>query len=91
MIGVSHLMNESYSRPPDAGIDLLRGSTLICFTDGLTDAFADVPDMDEGLAQLCRLTAALPSEASPETIIQALTGAVVRHDDDVAVVALRID
>lgn len=91
MIGVSRLMPRDYRRPADACLDLARGSTLICFTDGLTDAFAAEPDMDEGLAELARLTSRLPADASPRTIIATLTGAAVRHNDDVAVVALRID
>lgn len=91
MIGISRLMPRGTQRPPDACVELGKGSTLICFTDGLTDAFAGEPDMDEGLAQLCRLTAELPADASPQTIIAAVTRDVVRHTDDVAVVALRID
>ena len=91
MLGVSRLMPDGARRPADAVLDIPRGSTLVCFTDGLTDAFAGQPDMDEGLAELSRLAAALPLDASPATIIETLTGAAVRHNDDVAVVAMRID
>ncbi|SHG24341.1 PAS domain S-box-containing protein [Jatrophihabitans endophyticus] len=90
MIGVSRLLADS-TRPADAVVSLERGSTLICFTDGLTDAFGPEPDMDEGLAELCRLAAALPLDASPRQLIERLTAAAVRHSDDVAVVAMRID
>ncbi|MEO9140169.1 MAG: SpoIIE family protein phosphatase [Jatrophihabitans sp.] len=91
MLGVSRLMPKGYERPPDDCLQLARGSTLICFTDGLTEAFAAEPDMDEGLAELARLTSQLPLDASPSTIIATLTGAAVRHNDDVAVVAICID
>ena len=63
---------------------------LICFTDGLTDGFADEPDLDVGLAELSRLTSELPLDASPSQIVDAVTGSALRHDDDVAVVAIRI-
>ncbi len=90
MIGISRLLPEGADRPRDAHIDLAPGSTLICFTDGLTDGFADEPDLDAGLAELARLTSELPVDASPTQIVDALTGAAIRHDDDVAVVAIRI-
>ena len=64
---------------------------MICFTDGLTDAFvAAEPDLDAGLTELCRLLAALPANASPRTIADVLTGAVHRHVDDVAIVVIHI-
>ena len=49
MIGIAGLMPEGARRPADAALDLPRGSTLIAFTDGLTDALAEEPDLDEGL------------------------------------------
>ncbi len=90
MIGISKLMPAGAQRPKDASIDLAPGSVLICFTDGLTDGFADEPDLDAGLAELMRLTSELPLDASPSQIVDELTGAAERHDDDVAVVAIRI-
>ena len=90
MIGISRLMPDGSKRPRDARIDLAPGSVLICFTDGLTDGFADEPDLDAGLAELSRLTSELPLDATPLQIVDALTGAAIRHDDDVAVVAIRI-
>ena len=45
MIGVSRLLADS-TRPPDAVVELARGSTLICFTDGLTDAFEKLAGTD---------------------------------------------
>ncbi|WP_375501410.1 SpoIIE family protein phosphatase [uncultured Jatrophihabitans sp.] len=90
MIGISKLMPPGTQRPKDASIDLAPGSVLICFTDGLTDGFADEPDLDAGLAELSRLTSELPLDASPSQIVDQLTAAAERHDDDVAVVAIRI-
>ena len=90
MIGISALMPEGAHRPADAALDLPRGSTLIAFTDGLTDALAEEPDLDEGLAALGRVVTALPVDAAPQTIVDALVAAARRHDDDVAVVAIRI-
>lgn len=90
MIGVSKLMPDEAQRPRDAVLDLAPGSTLICFTDGLTDGLGPEPDIAAGLAELVRVTSALPVEASPRDIVDALTEAARRHDDDVAVVAIRI-
>lgn len=90
MIGISGLMPDGARRPGDAALDLPRGSTLIAFTDGLTDALAEEPDLDEGLGELGRIVSALPPDAAPQTIVDALTAAARRHDDDVAVVAIRI-
>ena len=90
MIGISTLMPTGSTRPHDAALDLASGSTLICFTDGLTDGYADEPDLDAGLAELIRVADALPTDASPGAIVDALTSGARRHDDDVAVVAIRI-
>jgi serine phosphatase RsbU (regulator of sigma subunit) len=90
MIGVSALTPSDSGRPADALIELAQGSTLICFTDGLVDAFAAEPDIDVGLAELRRLAAALPSDATPQAIVDQLTHTELRHKDDVAVVAIRI-
>jgi PAS domain S-box-containing protein len=90
MIGISGMLAEGSTRPTDARIDLAAGSTLICFTDGLTDGFADEPDLDAGLAELVRLTDALPADAPPRVIVDTLTSSALRHNDDVAVVAIRI-
>ncbi|MBE7188940.1 SpoIIE family protein phosphatase [Jatrophihabitans endophyticus] len=90
MIGISHMLADDAERPADATVELPHGSTLICFTDGLTDGFADEPDLEAGLTELIRLTGRLPVDAPPDAIVEALTGAALRHDDDVAVVAIRI-
>ncbi len=90
MIGITKLMPAGAKRPKDASIDLAPGSVLICFTDGLTDGFSDEPDLDAGLAELCRLTSEMPLDASPSQIVDELTAAAQRHADDVAVVAIRI-
>jgi PAS domain S-box-containing protein len=90
MIGVSKLMADGAGRPADITLELPTGSTLICFTDGLTDAFAAEPDLDAGLAELSRLTEALPVGATPRSIVDELSSATQRHADDVAVVAIRI-
>lgn len=90
MMGVSALLPPGSSRPVDAEFELARGSTLICFSDGLADSFSPEPDMDVGLAELSALTTALPPEAAPNVIIDVLAGAAVRHTDDVAIIAIRI-
>jgi PAS domain S-box-containing protein len=90
MIGVSRLLPADAHRPPDHCLDLEHDATLIFFTDGLIDSFADEPDIDAGLEQLCKLITALPAEASPRTIVDTLAEAAAEHDDDVAVVAIRI-
>jgi serine phosphatase RsbU (regulator of sigma subunit) len=91
MIGVSHLVPTGTARPPGARVELPQGSTLICFTDGLVDAFSAELDIDAGLAELCRITSSLPTDATPSVIVDELTRATVRHADDMAVVAIRID
>jgi serine phosphatase RsbU (regulator of sigma subunit) len=90
MIGVSRLMNDGATRPPDLVMRLEPGSTLICFTDGLVDAFSPETDVEAGLAELCRITAALPPDAGPRTIVTELSDAALRRADDIAVVAIRI-
>jgi PAS domain S-box-containing protein len=90
MIGVARLRSDGGVRPPDLVVDLPPGSTLICFTDGLVDAFSPEPDLDAGLAELRRITAALPPDASPWAIVRELSDAAQRRADDVAVVAVRI-
>ncbi len=90
MLGISQLCDAPGEPVGVASLDLATGSTLICFTDGLVDAFADEPDLDAGLAELCRLTSALPLDAGPQMIVDELTRHEGRHKDDVAVVAIHI-
>ena len=91
MLGVSRLLSHGSSRPPDAEVALARGSTLVCFTDGLIDAYSSAElDIDAGLARMQRIIADLPVDAAPQAVIAGLTGATPRASDDVAVVALRI-
>jgi PAS domain S-box-containing protein len=90
MIGVGRLTRAAGSHRIDAVVELPSGSTLICFTDGLIDAFAAEPDLDLGLAELSRLTAALPVDASPRVVVAKLTETTEQYTDDVAVVAIRI-
>lgn len=90
MLGVSTLLTTDRTRAADADILLPRGATLICFTDGLADAHSDEPDIEHGLTELCRLTEALPLDAAPQLIVDALTTTARRHSDDVAVVAIRV-
>jgi PAS domain S-box-containing protein len=90
MIGVARLRRDGDARPADTTIELPSGAMLIFFTDGLVDAYSSAPDLDLGLAELVRLTAELPGDASPRTVVERLTGPDISPTDDVALVALRI-
>jgi serine phosphatase RsbU (regulator of sigma subunit) len=90
MIGVARLTRAGGPSRADAVVELPVGGTFIGFTDGLVDAFVAEPDIDLGLAELARLTASLPTDAGPQTIVERLTAAGAQHKDDVAVVAIRI-
>jgi PAS domain S-box-containing protein len=90
MMGVARLLRGAVRERPDQVREVPRGSTIICFTDGLVDAFA-VDDIDAGLAELSRRVAELPLDGSPDAIVRDLTDAAQERRDDVAVVAIRID
>lgn len=91
MLGVSRLARGPQRRPASVEVALPRGSTIVCFTDGLTDAFGVDLDPDEALARLADLTGALPADASPRHLVRALLArAQDGLKDDLAVVALRV-
>jgi serine phosphatase RsbU (regulator of sigma subunit) len=90
MLGVSRLMAPGTVRPPDGELELPSGSTLVCFTDGLIDAFSAEPDIDAGLAELLELISRLPPDATPRAMVDEVAQVTSRHADDVAAVALRI-
>ncbi len=89
MLGISELRAGGSARPPHATIEVGTGSTLICFTDGLVDSFAADGDVDAGLAQLSQTVACLEPQASPQQIVDTLTDHG-HHNDDLAIVAIRI-
>ncbi len=89
MLGISELRDDGSVRAADASIEIGVGSTLICFTDGLVDSFATDGDVDAGLAQLSEAVAAMDVHASPQQIVDALTDHG-QHNDDLAIVAIRI-
>jgi serine phosphatase RsbU (regulator of sigma subunit) len=82
-------------RPPRASarIEVPAGSTLVCYTDGLLDAFG--ADADEALEKL-RLTVASHPPSSPaaalvEDLMGANTGGGSGRADDVAVLAVTLE
>jgi PAS domain S-box-containing protein len=90
MLGISVLRRDGSTRPPDGTVELVAGSTLICFTDGLVDAFAADGDLEVGLERLSDFIAGLDPAAAPQQLVDGLTG-YGRRKDDLAVVAIRID
>ena len=91
MLGVAKLRPGGPARP-NAEVDLPRGSTLIFFTDGLTDSVGPDLDVSEAMQRVARIVAEQPVRAEPRDIVATL---VKQSDggriDDIAVIAVRID
>lgn len=94
MLGVSRLLPGGVIRQQDER-HLERGSTLILFTDGLTDAMGEDGqdlDVDAAVERLAEIVSGMPVSASPSEIVAALAAeGDSGRKDDVAVVAVRID
>ncbi len=87
MLGV-----RSGSNVVDLSFELLPGSTLVLYTDGLLDAGA--PRRELTSSQLCQVLAEYAA-ATPQTVVQqlerlALSSGAGRLRDDVAIVAARV-
>jgi serine phosphatase RsbU (regulator of sigma subunit) len=93
MLGVLPLLKDR-ARPRDTTLlSLERGSTLIVFTDGLTDSMGDELDVNSAVERLAVMIRELPVNASPQTVVSALAERADRggRKDDVAVIAVRVD
>jgi phosphoserine phosphatase RsbU/P len=66
-------------------LELIQGTTLVCYTDGLVERRGEV--IDEGIERLRACTVAVPAEAM---CAQALTSVgAERPDDDIAMLVIR--
>jgi PAS domain S-box-containing protein len=91
MLGVSGLMTDGGQRFGES-LHLARGTTLLFFTDGLTDSMGEDLDVVAAAQRLADITAAQPLDASPSALVAALVAETrAGRKDDVAVVALGID
>jgi serine phosphatase RsbU (regulator of sigma subunit) len=74
----------------DAGTVIPRGSTLVLYTDGLVEN--QDPDIEDGIARLCSLLAALDPRLGVDALSDRLLGELVDgpRSDDAAVIAVRI-
>jgi PAS domain S-box-containing protein len=68
-------------------VDVVPGSTLVAFTDGLIERPG--LDLDAGLAQLVGRLAAAPADATPAELCLHAVGPAPDRRDDVAVLAVR--
>jgi serine phosphatase RsbU (regulator of sigma subunit) len=75
----------------EATASLPLGSLLVLYTDGLVETRER--EYDAGIDRLCVTLAALDQDAGPEAVCDALLDALVDggQDDDVALLAVRID
>jgi PAS domain S-box-containing protein len=68
-------------------LDVLPGTTLIAYTDGLIERPG--VDLDVGIRQLCERLAAAPVGAGPRELCDAAVTGALDHRDDVALLAVR--
>jgi serine phosphatase RsbU (regulator of sigma subunit) len=68
-------------------LDVLPGTTLIAYTDGLIERPG--VDLDVGIRQLCDRLAAAPVGAGPRELCDAAVTGALDHRDDVALLAVR--
>jgi PAS domain S-box-containing protein len=75
----------------EAALRCPPGSTLLLYTDGLTDVAGE--DADERTELLERTLAAMPPGSDPETVVEQVLAACLprRLRDDVALLAVRLD
>ncbi|WP_369135746.1 SpoIIE family protein phosphatase [Modestobacter sp. I12A-02662] len=75
------------ARRVSATVDVVPGSTLVAFTDGLIERPG--LDLDAGLAELAGRLAAAPADAAPAELCLHAVGPAPDRRDDVAVLAVR--
>ena len=75
----------------EAALILPHGSLLVLYTDGLVETRAR--EYDAGIDELCAALTGLDPQAAPDEVCEALLRLLVddRHEDDVALMAVRID
>jgi serine phosphatase RsbU (regulator of sigma subunit) len=70
-------------------VDLVPGSTLVAYTDGLIERPGQ--DMDMGIAHLADRLASAPVDAGPQELCDAAVGGRLDGRDDVALIAVRFE
>jgi PAS domain S-box-containing protein len=91
MLGVSALISGGGERSGES-LHVDHGTTLIFFTDGLTDSMGEDLDVSAAAQRLADIIAAQPVDASPSALVAALVAQTrAGRKDDVAVVAVGID
>jgi serine phosphatase RsbU (regulator of sigma subunit) len=78
---------DASARRDTTTIEVLPGSTLVAYTDGLIERSGR--DLDHGLAELCERIAAAPVDAPPHELCDAAVSGGLDHRDDVALMAIR--
>ena len=78
------------ARRGEGAVLLPAGSLLLLYTDGLVETRTD--DLDGRIDQLAAALAALPVQATPEQVCDALINAVEpdQQHDDIALLALQV-
>lgn len=90
MLGVSSLLRGAAGRA-GAELALPAGSTLLFFTDGLTDSMGEDLDVVAAIDRLAGIVAQQAQDATPAALVAALVAQTEPgRKDDVAVVAVRI-
>ncbi len=92
MIGaVPRLGRRSGDGRSDAAVRMVPGSTLLLYTDGLTDVSGE--DADERTELLERTVAGMPAGADAEAVVQRVLDVCIPAElrDDVALMAVRLD
>ncbi|MGY1690079.1 SpoIIE family protein phosphatase [Geodermatophilus sp. SYSU D01105] len=75
------------ARRPSTVLDVLPGTTLLGYTDGLIERPGE--DLDRGVAELVTRLAGTPPEATPRELCDAAVAAGLDGRDDVALIAVR--
>ncbi len=91
MLGLSRLLLPRSHPRGHARRSLPSGSTLIVFTDGLTDSMGEDVDLTSAVDRLAAIVRAQAVDATPRELVSVLAGlAGGGRLDDVAVMAVRV-